>query len=103
MLFHVTMTHTADDCPGYNLDKMPELIAASDNIDKIAEELNVKVHFYLEGAPEHVSFALLEADSLISVTGFVTQIPFKQDYKVTAVTHLKDLMEFAKKMSAQGE
>lgn len=91
------MPHTSDDSPGYYLDKMPELNAASDNIDKIAEELNVKVHFYLDGAPEHVSYILLDAESLISVVGFVNATPFKQDFKVTAVSHLKDFMEFAKK------
>ena len=26
MLFHVTATHTEENCPAYNLDRMPELI-----------------------------------------------------------------------------
>ncbi|NIO21806.1 MAG: hypothetical protein GTN76_14025 [Candidatus Aenigmarchaeota archaeon] len=61
------------------------------------------MHFYVEGAPEHVSYALLEAESLISVVAFVNEIPFKQDVKLTPVTHLKDLMEFAKKMGDKRE
>jgi len=27
MLFHVTMTHTADDCPAYHSELVPEFIA----------------------------------------------------------------------------
>lgn len=103
MLFHITMTHTAEDCPGYNPDKMPEIISSAENMDKIAEDLNAKVLFYVEGAPEHVSFALIEAESLTSVIGFANQIPFRQDFKVTAVTHLKDLIAFVKTLGEKRE
>ena len=67
-------------------------------MDKIAEDLNVNVLFYVEGASEHVSYVLLEAENLLSVVGFVSAIPYKQDFKVTVVTHLKDLIVFAKTM-----
>ena len=40
MLFHVIMTHTADDCPGYNLEKMPELVATMGKMEDIAKEMN---------------------------------------------------------------
>lgn len=98
MLFHITMTHTAEDCPGYNPDNMPELISSVESMDKIAEDLDVKVLFYLDGAPEHVSYVLLEAENILQVLGFVGAIPFKQDFKVTPVTHLKELIAFAKAM-----
>ncbi len=101
MLFHVTMTHTHEDCPGYNPEKMPEMLAAFERHDKIAEELNVKVHFIVDGAPEHVAYALLEAESLSSVIGYVTSFPYRQSFKVTAVQHLRDLVEFAKAMVEQ--
>jgi len=99
MLFHLTMTHTAEDCPGYNPEKMPEIISSAENMEKTAEELNVKVFFYVEGAPEHVSFALIEAENMSQVIGFISAIPIRQDFKVTAVTHLKDLIEFVKTMN----
>ena len=101
MLFHLTMTHTAEDCPGYNMEKMPEIISSAENMEKTAEELNVRMLFYVEGAPEHVSFALIEAENLSQVIGFVSAIPFRQDFKVTAVTHLKDLIAFIKTMSGK--
>ena len=100
MLFHITMTHTAEDCPGYNKEKFPDIIACVDKIDDIAQKTGVKVHFYVEGAPEHISFALLEAENLSSIIGFVSEIPFRQDFKVTPVMHLKDLIADVKKMMA---
>ena len=59
MLFHLTMTHTVDECPGYNPDKMPELLAALENMDALGKEMNVKAHFVVNGAPEHVAYASL--------------------------------------------
>lgn len=96
MLFHVTMTHTPEDCPGYNPEKMPELIAALEKLDEITKESNVKVHFAVNAAPAHVDYALLEAESLSSVLDYVHAIPFRQDFKVTPVQHEQDLMTWAK-------
>ena len=45
MLFHVTATHTPDDCPGYNRDKLPELFEASKGMPAKAQELGIKVLF----------------------------------------------------------
>jgi muconolactone delta-isomerase len=102
MLFHVTMTHTADDCPGYNPDKMKDMVAASEKMEGLAKQWNVKVLFYVNGFPEHVAFALLEADSPLAVTQFVHGIPFKQDFKVTPVMHVQEVMAMMKAAMAQG-
>ena len=75
MLFHLTATHTPDDCPGYNPDRMPEFLAAGPALQEKAKELNIKVLFNVNGAPEHVSFLLLEADDPYSVALFVTELP----------------------------
>ena len=42
MLFHVTATHTPDDCPGYNRDKLPELLEASKGMPAKAQELGIR-------------------------------------------------------------
>ena len=55
MLFHITATHTADNCPGYNRELMPALIEAIEKSDAVASELGIKVHFMVNAAPEHVS------------------------------------------------
>ena len=101
MLFHVTLTHTPADCPGYSPEKMPPIIDFIENAEARAKELNVKVHFMVSGAPEHVSFALLEADSPGPVAMFVMGIPMRQDSKVTAVMHEKDMAATARELMAR--
>ena len=102
MLFHVTATHTTGNCPGYHREKMPAVVTALENLEATAKELGVKAHFLVSGAPEHVTFALLEADSPAAVTRFLTTIPFEQDFKVTAVQPEEELLAMAKQMMARG-
>lgn len=104
MLFHITMSHTPDNCPAYHRETMPEVIAGLDKLEMIAKELNVRVHFLLWAAPDHVAYALLEADSLGVITQYVNAIPIRQEFRVTPVEHLqaviatsKALMERSKK------
>jgi hypothetical protein len=54
---------------------MPEFLAAGPALQEKAKELNIKVLFNVNGAPEHVSFLLLEADDPYSVALFVTELP----------------------------
>ena len=62
MLFHITATHTADNCPGYNRELMPAPVEAIENSDALASELGIKVHFMVNAAPEHVIYALVETE-----------------------------------------
>jgi len=39
MLYHVTMTHTPQDCPAYERQKLAELVTASDKWDALAREV----------------------------------------------------------------
>jgi hypothetical protein len=103
MLFHVTMTHTPDNCPGYHPEKMPGLIAALDNLEELGKKLNVKTHSLLWGAPDHVAFAVLEADSLLSIGSFLNSIPIPQDFKITPVEHVSDVVEFGKAVIARSK
>ena len=102
MLFHVTATHSVDNCPGYNQDKFPQLIEAASGMEQTAKDLGVKVHFVLNGLPEHVVFSLLEADSPAAVARLLVSAPIKQDFKMTAVVHDHEVIEMAKAMMAQG-
>ena len=101
MLFHVTMTHTPEDCPGYNPETIPEVVAALEKLEAVAKELNVKCYFWVEGAPEHVAYALIEADNPGAVMGLVSAIPYRQDFKVTMVQHAQDIVAVAKTMMEQ--
>ena len=103
MLFHVTMTHTEDNCPAYHRERMPEVIGAFENREALARELNVKLHSFVWCPPNHVAFVLLEADSLNAVTRFVFSIPMPQDIKVVPVEHIHDTVAWAKAMMAQAQ
>ena len=73
-----------------------------DNLENRAKELNVKVHSLLSGAPEHVTFLVLEADSPAAVAQLTTSLPFEQDFTVTPVVPAQELMAMAKAMMARG-
>ena len=101
MLFHITATHTSANCPAYHRERMPEVIAAIENFENRAKELNVKVHSLLSGAPEHVTFLVLEADSSAAMAQLTTSLPFEQDFTVTPVVPEQELTAMAKAMMAQ--
>ena len=39
MLFHVTATHTTENCPFYHRERMPEIVAADENLEGALESL----------------------------------------------------------------
>lgn len=99
MLFHITMTHTEDNCPAYQREKLPTFVARMEKSEELARELNVKVHFLLWGSPEHIAFALIEADAVSAVSRFVFDVfSIRQEFKVTPVQHLKDVVAMSKHM-----
>ena len=101
MLFHVTMTHNEDNCPAYDHERMAKFIAQSDKLDGLAKELKITVHFLLWGAPDHVAYALIEADSLGAVGRYVMSMPIRQAFTVTPVQNLKDVVAFGKALQAK--
>jgi hypothetical protein len=96
MLFHVIMTHTEDNCPAYHTEWMPEVLASMEKLEAKGKELKVKAHALLWGAPAHVAFAVLEADSLGAVGRFLNSIAIKQDFEITPVENLDDVIKFGK-------
>ena len=98
MLFHVTATHTTGNCPAYHRERMPVMVAAMEQQGSVANQLGVKVHSMLSGAPEHVTFMVLEADSPTSIAQFTSSLPFEQDFKVTPVVPEEELLAMAKAM-----
>jgi hypothetical protein len=96
MLFHVTMTHSADDCPAYHTEKMPDLLASLESLEAVRKELGVKAHTLLWGAPEHVAFAVLEAESLGAIARYLNSIALTQDFTITPVQNVSALVEFGR-------
>ena len=96
MLFHVTMTHTEDNCPIYQREMMPDVLASFENLDDLGEKLNVKVHYFTMCGPTHVAFVLLEAENLSAVSRFVFSVAMKQQISIVPVEHLGDTLAMAR-------
>jgi len=103
MLFHVTMTHSADNCPAYHTERMPDVIASMEKLEERGKELNVKAHALLWGAPDHVAFAVLEADSLLTIGRYLNTIAITQDFKITPVENVSDVIQFGKAVMARSK
>ena len=99
MLFHVTLTHTEDNCPVYHREKMPEVLKSFENLEAVGKELNVKTHYFNWCGPAHVAFVLLEADSLSAVSKYIFSIPLVQDADVVPVEDLAQTIAMAKAAS----
>lgn len=101
MLFHVTMTHTADDCPAYQPERMPAVIASLEALEQRGRELHVKAHALLWAAPAHVAFAILEADTLGTIARYLNSIAITQDFTITPVQNVSEVVEFGKAAMAR--
>ena len=104
MLFHVTLSHTVDNCPIYQKEMFPKVIEAAEGLEGLAKELNVKIHFLTLSAPEHIYFALLEADTLSAISRLVMSMPLRQQVKIVPVEHWLEGIAMAKaSMEAQNQ
>jgi len=97
------MTHTPDNCPGHNKEQMPAVLASLEKLGGVAAELNLKVHFLLWGAPEHVAYGLIEADSPGKLARYILAIDLKQDVKVTPVQHMDAVIAMGKAIMSQSQ
>ena len=103
MLVHITATHTEDNCPGYHTDLIPAVAGAIEKREEIAKKHNVKLLGFWSGAPDHVFFLLVDANSSHDVDLFVTEAtPFKQAYRLTPVITADELVKLARELAARG-
>lgn len=94
MLFHVTATHSPDDCPIFNPDIRDAARESAEQTSSRAQELGITVHAALTGAPEHVVYFLLESDSFEPVAKFLAQASaFPQDFTITPVLPLQNVSQ----------
>ena len=102
MLIHVTATHSEDNCPGYNLELIPEVLKGLKSREEIARRHNVKLLGFWSGAPDHVFYILVDANSSHDVDLFVTEATaFKQGYRLTPVIAADELVKLAEEMMAR--
>ncbi len=92
MLFHVTMTHTPENCPAQlPPDKQKKFFAQAEKMQKDAKKMNINIHFMVAGVG-HTMYALIEADTFDAMNMFFSGIGFKQDYQIEPVGHTKDII-----------
>ena len=101
MLFHLTLTHTTDDCPAYNRERMPAMLEAIEASDARAKELGIKIHFMVNATPKHVIYALLEAENVAGIAMWVNSFPLKQDCDINPVQADADLAAMGREMMAR--
>ena len=92
MLFHVTMTHSPDNCPVDlpPVDQKKFFAEAEKGLD-VAKQLNIDILF-LVGGIGHTMYALIEADNFLTLNSFLGRMPFKQDIEAVPVGHAKDIL-----------
>ena len=100
MLFHVTATHSADNCPGYNRELMPPMLEAIEGSSDLATELGIKGHFMVSAAPKHVSYILLETDDSSRIPLWANSFPYKQEFDINPVMHEEKMAAMAREMMA---
>jgi hypothetical protein len=103
MLFHVTMTHTEDNCAMYHREMMPAVLEAFENLEPLGKELNVKLHYFTWCGPAHVAFVLLEADALSAASRYLFSIPMPAQIDIVPVEHLDDTIAMARAAAAQAQ
>ncbi|MFQ6616262.1 MAG: hypothetical protein ACE5HZ_05770 [Fidelibacterota bacterium] len=103
MLFHATMMHTEDNCPGYERERMPEVLSAFENLESLAKDLSVKLHSFVWCPPDHVAYVLIEADALNVVSRFLFSIPIRQEMRIVPVEPIQDTIAMGKAMMAEAQ
>ena len=79
----------------YNPELRAPAAAAMKNMEASAKQHNVKLRFSVSGAPDHVLYHLLEADSLDAVRTWLSVVPLKQDFRITPVESSIELSAWA--------
>lgn len=100
MLFHVTATHTPENCAVYDDEVMARLLDYHEGLAELAERFSVRVHSYTFDGPGHRFFWLLEAENIGAISSLLLQNPMHQTFTTTPVMDDQDLMAMGKKWKA---
>lgn len=95
MLYHVSATHSPDNCPLYDSDVQEELQEGMAASAHLARELGVTIHFLVSAAPDHVFYSLLEADDFTAIQRVLAAVPLRQEFTITPVVSLHEARETA--------
>lgn len=93
MLYHVTTTHSPDNCPLYDSDLQEEMRQFTTNAADLAREVGVTIHFLVTAAPDHVFYSLLETDNFTGILRVLGAMPLRQEFTITPVSWMQEAME----------
>jgi hypothetical protein len=82
---------------------MPAMIDTMEKLDELGKELHVKALALLWGAPDHVGYAVLEADNLGAIARYLNSIAIVQEFKITPVQNLSEIIHFGKEAVAKAK
>ncbi len=100
MLFHVTMSHTEDNCPQHDAELRAQFMEARDRREEIAGRHGVALHPWLTAGPEHLFFVMLEAEGGAGVNDFLRETaPFRHSSQVRPVVTAEEQTE---RLAGQG-
>lgn len=92
MLFHVTMTHTPENCPvQFSASEKKKFLANAEKMQKVAKGMKINIHFFVSGVG-HKMYALIEAESFDAMNMFFGGMGIKQDYQIEPVGNVKDVI-----------
>ncbi len=73
-LLHATITHSDKDCPLYNRGTILPVVDALKKRDDLAQKHGITLYWMVSGAPEHVSYALLESEYIDKSHSFARSV-----------------------------
>ena len=85
MLFHITATHTEDNCPGYNRELMPPMLDAIEASGDLAKELGLNILYMVSAATNQASYKLMETEYRSKIGAWVNSFPYKQAFDINPV------------------
>ena len=92
MLFHVTLQHGPEDCPGRNPDKARASRVHFAEREARQRELGYRVRAFVGAWPSHIEYALVEAPDLATVHRWIGTFPNQDKATVTPVKRMADLI-----------
>jgi hypothetical protein len=92
MLFHITLRHPPEECPGRNPDKARASRVHFAEREARQRDLGYRVHAFVGAWPSHLEYMLMEAPDLATVERWTHTLPNQDEATVTPVEEMAGLL-----------
>ena len=89
MLFHITHTHTAENCSAHRPERQDNFRSVMQG----ADEMGVTLHGVYVDAPGHAVYMIAEADDALALARLLDPVLEYGHYEVRPVAGARELME----------